>query len=88
MSINFIDENQDNLCVHHYNTQNLKCCKTFQVNFPSGVKAELGNELTPTQVKDQPSVKWAAKPNSFYTLYLAGKLWKHFNDNNINYQTR
>uniref|UniRef100_A0A2S2QP17 Phosphatidylethanolamine-binding F40A3.3 n=1 Tax=Sipha flava TaxID=143950 RepID=A0A2S2QP17_9HEMI len=45
--------------------------KLLQVNYLSGVKAELGNELTPTQVKDQPSVVWDAKPNSFYTLYLA-----------------
>jgi len=39
----------------------------------SGVKALLGNELTPTKVKDQPSVSWNADPNSFYTLCLTGK---------------
>jgi len=37
------------------------------------LKAELGNELTPTQVKDQPTVRWNAEPYSFYTLCLVGK---------------
>ncbi|CAI6347945.1 unnamed protein product [Macrosiphum euphorbiae] len=50
----------------------------LQVYYPSGLKAELGYELTPTQVKDQPSVRWNAEPYSFYTLCLtdpdAGKL--------------
>jgi len=36
------------------------------------LKAELGYELTPTQVKDQPSVRWNAEPYSFYTLCLTG----------------
>ncbi|KOB66777.1 Phosphatidylethanolamine-binding protein, partial [Operophtera brumata] len=35
---------------------------------PSGVTASLGNELTPTQVKDQPSVSFQADPDAFYTL--------------------
>jgi len=39
----------------------------------SGAKALLGNELTTTNVKDQPSVSWNADPNSFYTLCLTGK---------------
>ncbi|XP_025425179.1 protein D3-like [Sipha flava] len=42
----------------------------LQVEFPSGVKAELGNELTPTQVKDQPTIRWDADPDSFYTLCM------------------
>jgi len=37
------------------------------------MKAELGNELTPTQVKDQPSVRWNAESNSYYTLCLTGE---------------
>jgi len=38
------------------------------------MKAELGNELTPTQVKDQPSVRWNAEfNNSYYTLCLTGE---------------
>lgn len=32
----------------------------------------MGNELTPTQVKDQPSVDWSADPNAFYTLCMTG----------------
>ncbi|XP_015376894.1 PREDICTED: phosphatidylethanolamine-binding protein homolog F40A3.3-like [Diuraphis noxia] len=42
----------------------------IQVNYLSGAEALLGNELTPTQVKDQPSVSWNADPSSFYTLCL------------------
>lgn len=30
----------------------------------------LGNELTPTQVKDLPSVSFAADPQKFYTLVM------------------
>lgn len=41
-----------------------------KVDYPSGVKVEQGNELTPTQVKDIPSVKWTADANSFYTLCM------------------
>lgn len=32
----------------------------FQIIYPSGVAVNLGNELTPTQVKDQPTVAWVA----------------------------
>ncbi|XP_025203864.1 protein D3-like isoform X2 [Melanaphis sacchari] len=42
----------------------------LQVNYASGKKALLGNELTPTEVKDLPSVSWNADPNSFYLLCL------------------
>lgn len=30
----------------------------------------LGNELTPTQVKDEPTLKWDANANEFYTLLM------------------
>ncbi|ALC47240.1 Pebp1 [Drosophila busckii] len=40
------------------------------VSYPSGVQAELGNELTPTQVKDQPTVSWEAEAGALYTLML------------------
>lgn len=30
----------------------------------------MGNELTPTQVKDIPEVKWDADPNKYYTLIM------------------
>ncbi|CAB3219856.1 unnamed protein product [Arctia plantaginis] len=40
----------------------------IQLKYPSGAIASQGNELTPTQVKDQPSVSFEADPNSYYTL--------------------
>lgn len=32
----------------------------------------LGNELTPTQVKDVPHVSWEADAGSLYTLVMTG----------------
>ncbi|KAK9886314.1 hypothetical protein WA026_015825 [Henosepilachna vigintioctopunctata] len=43
---------------------------TVEVNYPSGVKVDFGNELTPTQVKDVPNVKWNADLNALYTLCM------------------
>lgn len=42
----------------------------FQVSYPSGVSVDLGNELTPTQVKDLPTVSWAAEKDAYYTLFM------------------
>ncbi|KAL0818142.1 hypothetical protein ABMA28_008666 [Loxostege sticticalis] len=41
-----------------------------QVKYPSGVEVNEGNELTPTQVKDVPTVTWDASPDQFYTLAM------------------
>lgn len=41
-----------------------------RVCYDSGVSANLGNELTPTQVKHIPKVTWNADPSAFYTLCL------------------
>ncbi|XP_067012135.1 protein D2 isoform X2 [Anabrus simplex] len=41
-----------------------------EVTYPSGVKVDMGNELTPTQVKDPPTVKWPAKDGTLYTLCM------------------
>lgn len=41
-----------------------------KVTYPSGVSVNLGNELTPTQVKDQPKVEWNADSNALYTLCM------------------
>ncbi|KAJ8680313.1 hypothetical protein QAD02_016100 [Eretmocerus hayati] len=41
-----------------------------KVSYPSGVSVDLGKELTPTQVKDQPKVDWDAEDSSFYTLCM------------------
>ncbi|XP_032526491.1 phosphatidylethanolamine-binding protein homolog F40A3.3-like isoform X3 [Danaus plexippus] len=40
------------------------------VKYNSGVEVNFGNELTPTQVKDVPAVKWNAVPDSYYTLAM------------------
>ncbi|GBP43022.1 Phosphatidylethanolamine-binding protein homolog F40A3.3 [Eumeta japonica] len=40
------------------------------VKFPSGVSVNEGNELTPTQVKDTPTVTWDAEDDQFYTLAM------------------
>ncbi|XP_049304328.1 protein D1-like isoform X1 [Bactrocera dorsalis] len=42
----------------------------LQVTYSSGVKVELGKELTPTQVKDQPTVSWEAEDDVLYTLIM------------------
>lgn len=34
------------------------------------VSVNLGNVLTPTQVKDQPTVSWEAEDGAFYTLCM------------------
>ncbi|XP_058812159.1 protein D3-like [Topomyia yanbarensis] len=65
-----------------------------KVSFPSGHEVNLGNELTPTQVKDQPSVSWDADPNALYTLIMTDpdapsrakpkmREWKHWLITNI-----
>lgn len=35
-----------------------------------------GNELTPRQVKDVPTVSWDASPDCFYTLAMTGIVLK------------
>jgi len=43
----------------------------IEVRYSSGVEAKLGNELTPTQVKDIPvSIKWPNEETALYTLCL------------------
>lgn len=46
----------------------------LKISYPSGVKVELGNVLTPTQVKDEPKVEFEAEDGAFYTLLMTGKL--------------
>ncbi|KRZ45524.1 Dedicator of cytokinesis protein 1 [Trichinella pseudospiralis] len=36
----------------------------------SGVQADLGNVLTPTQVKEPPSLNWVTTPGALYTIVL------------------
>ncbi|XP_053698466.1 protein D3-like [Sabethes cyaneus] len=65
-----------------------------KVSYPSGQQVSLGNELTPTQVKDQPTVSWDAEPNGLYTLIMTDpdapsranpkmREWKHWIVTNI-----
>uniref|UniRef100_T1GU81 Phosphatidylethanolamine-binding protein n=1 Tax=Megaselia scalaris TaxID=36166 RepID=T1GU81_MEGSC len=44
--------------------------KSIEVTYPNNLKVSLGNELTPTQVKDQPAVKWEAEEGALYTLLM------------------
>ena len=41
-----------------------------EVSYVSGVKCDMGNVLTPTQVKDVPKVKWNADSDAYYLLCL------------------
>ncbi|CAG2171603.1 unnamed protein product [Oppiella nova] len=42
----------------------------INVRYRSGVDINLGNEVTPTQVAEQPLVEWAADYGNYYTLVL------------------
>jgi hypothetical protein len=43
----------------------------LQVSY-GAIKVDDGNELTPTQVKDPPTVSWAADDGSYYLLCMTG----------------
>ena len=47
--------------------------KTLKITYPSGVSVNSGNVLTPTQVKDQPTVEYKAEAGDFYTLLMTGE---------------
>lgn len=47
--------------------------KSLKISYPSGVTVNLGNVLTPTQVKDQPTVEYEAEEGAFYTLLMTGE---------------
>lgn len=47
--------------------------ETLKISYPSGVSVESGNVLTPTQVKDQPTVEYKAEAGAFYTLLMTGE---------------
>lgn len=44
--------------------------KLNKIAYRSCVSCQLGNELTPTQVKDIPSVTWEAEMGVYYTLLM------------------
>jgi len=50
----------------------------LNVKYPNNVDVNVGNVLTPTQVKDEPNVHWDADAKDYYTLCMTGKhlsLW-------------
>jgi len=42
----------------------------LNVTYPKNLTVEIGKVLTPTQVKDQPTIQWKAEENAFYTLCM------------------
>ncbi|XP_011352256.1 protein D2 isoform X2 [Ooceraea biroi] len=42
----------------------------LNVSYPNNIKVEIGKVLTPTLVKDQPTVQWDAEANALYTLCM------------------
>lgn len=50
--------------------------ENLEVQYGSA-KVELGNTLTPTQVKKPPTkIEWKAEANAFYTLCMTGMITK------------
>lgn len=49
----------------------LKLVIVLQVTY-GRLRVSLGNELTPTQVKDIPAVRWTADSGSYYLLVMTG----------------
>lgn len=45
----------------------------LQISYPSGVKVNLGNELTPTQVKDEPTVTFEAEKDAYYLFAMTDR---------------
>ena len=45
----------------------------LQVEYCTGVSVELGNEVTPTDMRCQPQVTWVADPWAYYTLVMIGE---------------
>ncbi|KAK3933412.1 Phosphatidylethanolamine-binding protein-like protein [Frankliniella fusca] len=44
--------------------------KTVKVDYSTGVSATVGNELTPTQVQDEPTISWEAEDDALYFLAM------------------
>ena len=44
-----------------------------QIEYDSGVSADNGNELTPTQVQNEPvKIEWPVEEGALYTLCMTG----------------
>lgn len=44
--------------------------KAVSVVYENGAKVNFGNELTPTEVKSKPSVKWEAQQNVYHAIVM------------------
>uniref|UniRef100_A0A1I8QCD4 Phosphatidylethanolamine-binding protein n=1 Tax=Stomoxys calcitrans TaxID=35570 RepID=A0A1I8QCD4_STOCA len=44
--------------------------EVLKVTFDNGAKVNMGNELTPTQVQNQPHVEWDSEEGAYYTLLM------------------
>jgi len=44
----------------------------LSVTYPNDITVEIGKVLTPTQVKDEPTVEWSGDEDKFYTLSMTG----------------
>ncbi|KAI5740602.1 hypothetical protein M8J76_005410 [Diaphorina citri] len=74
--------------------QALSSREICKVEYPGNVSVNLGNTLTPTQVKEQPHVSWSANPKDHYVLcmtdpdapsrdYPIAREWHHWLMGNI-----
>lgn len=41
-----------------------------EINYPTGATVNLGNELSPTQVKDIPFLQWENEKDALYTVFM------------------
>uniref|UniRef100_A0A914E3L5 Uncharacterized protein n=1 Tax=Acrobeloides nanus TaxID=290746 RepID=A0A914E3L5_9BILA len=48
--------------------------ESLRVIYEKSDEVNLGEELTPTQVQNEPQVSWDADSNALYTLVMAGWL--------------
>ena len=50
----------------------------LRITYGARTKVQMGNELTPTQVKDLPTeVRWPTQPKALYTLMCVEILFVH-----------
>lgn len=50
--------------------------KLLSVVYPNNITVDIGKVLTPTQVKDPPTVSWDSEANTYYTLCMTGTYFR------------
>lgn len=74
LSVAFADEAVEKAFVDNEIVADLKLAaapkELVEITYPSGVTVNLGNELTPTEVKDIPFLKWKSEQGKFYTVLM------------------